>query len=231
MRRVLSVLIGLLAFAFYGILAGDMWATLMVNEAYLDAMVAQGMARETIEWIQDFPLWRKVVWGASIGFGVLGAVSLLIGARIAGAFLWLAALAFVGGFVGHDLLMTNGAEMYGNTGMIANSGMVAFSFIFALLSGPLTKSSAGAGVMAEAAAVVAGAAAAHEHELAPDLTPHPEPEPAPVPVEEAAPAEPVEQEPPAADEPIEADFEEPEPEGDGAPTSEPDPESDDDTRH
>jgi len=161
MRRVLGVLIGLLAIAFYGILAVDMWSTLSGNEGYIDDMVAHGMSPETIAWIQEFPLWRKAIWGASIGFGVLGALSLLVGARIAGAFLWLAALAMVGGFVGHDLVMANGAEMYGNTGLIASSGIVVFAFIFAFLSGPLTKSSAGGAMMAEAAAVVAGAAAAH----------------------------------------------------------------------
>jgi hypothetical protein len=127
LMRIVAIVVGLLALAFWGFSVIDMYWTLTGDEDYLADYPPQMIA-----WIQGFPLWRKALWGASIAAGVLGALLVFVRSGLAGHLLLLAWALMVGGFAGHDLLMANGLENYGQTGMIASAVMVAIALAFAV---------------------------------------------------------------------------------------------------
>jgi hypothetical protein len=135
--RIVAILVGLLALAFYGFSIVDMYWTLTGNEDYL-----VDYSPEMIAWVQGFPLWRKVIWGASIGFGVLGALLLFLRSVFAGHLLFLAWLLMLGGFVGHDIIMANGLENYGRLGIIASVILIVVALVFSIAGHTLAKRSA-----------------------------------------------------------------------------------------
>jgi hypothetical protein len=124
-KTIVAVIVGLLALAFWGFSVVDMYWMLTGNEDYL-----ADYPPEMISWVQDFPLWRKVVWGASIAAGVLGALLLFLRSGLAGHLLLLGWMLMAVGFVGHDLLMANGLENYGQTGIIASLGLLGVALVF-----------------------------------------------------------------------------------------------------
>ena len=84
------------------------------------------------ELIDGFPLWREVLWYISIGGALIGGLLMLLRSAWAVPFLWAVPVSMLIGFVGHDLLMANGAEAYGTFGIIASTIMIIISLILAL---------------------------------------------------------------------------------------------------
>ncbi len=105
----------------------DMFFTLTGNEAYLKDFPPQ-----MIVWIQEFPVWRKMLWGFTVLLGTLGGVMLLMKRAQAPALLWGATMVALFAFVGHDILMAEGVKNYGHAGIITASVMIALGFVMAL---------------------------------------------------------------------------------------------------
>lgn len=84
------------------------------------------------EFIQGFPLWRKILWYISIGGALIGGILMLLRSAWAVPFLWAVPLSMLIGFVGYDLLMSDGMEAYGQFGIIASTIMIIISIILAL---------------------------------------------------------------------------------------------------
>lgn len=126
---MVAVLVGLLAFAYYSFLFIDMYWSFTGNEA-----IIREIGEATIKWIQAFPLWRKVIEGVWVGAGLLGAIATLARLRIAGRLLAIAFVLMIVGFVGHDLIMADGARLYGQQGVLATTVWIVLAFIFAATS-------------------------------------------------------------------------------------------------
>ncbi len=84
------------------------------------------------EFVQGFPLWRTVLWYISIAGALFGGLLMLARSAWAVPLLWAVPLAMIIGFVGYDLLMSNGIEAYGQYGIIASTIMIIISIILAL---------------------------------------------------------------------------------------------------
>lgn len=82
--------------------------------------------------IDSFPLWRKILWGFSGGAAFLGGVLMLLRSAWAVPVLWLVPITMIIGFIGHDLLLSNGIEAYGTFGLITSTIMILISLILAL---------------------------------------------------------------------------------------------------
>ncbi len=97
----------------------DFWMTSTGNEEYL-----KDFDPEMIEWIAGFPLWRKAMWAIGVFAGVLGALALIARRRVAVALLISNFALMALGFAGHDILLANGARMYGELGLIVSALLV-----------------------------------------------------------------------------------------------------------
>jgi hypothetical protein len=86
----------------------DYWMTITNNQAYL-----KEFDPKMIAWIQEFPAWRKLVWLIGVASGMLAAILLILRRKIAAPLFLLSLAAMIVGLVVHDLLLANGAEMYG----------------------------------------------------------------------------------------------------------------------
>ena len=84
------------------------------------------------EFIEGFPLWRQIMWYISIGGALIGGLLMLLRSAWAVPFLWAVPLSMLIGFIGYDLLMSNGIEAYGQYGIIASTIMIIISIILAL---------------------------------------------------------------------------------------------------
>lgn len=82
--------------------------------------------------IEGFPLWRNILWYISIGGALIGGILMLLRSAWAVPVLWLVPISMLIGFVGHDLLFSNGIEAYGQYGIIASTIMIIISIILAL---------------------------------------------------------------------------------------------------
>lgn len=112
------------AFAVY-----DYWMTSTGDEKYLRDF-DPGM----IDWIRDFPFWRKAMWAIAVVAGLLGALALLARRRVAVALLLANCALIVLGFAGHDILLADGANMYGQLGLVMSFvivGVAAFEWLYA----------------------------------------------------------------------------------------------------
>lgn len=222
--RIVFFVLALLALAFWGFGVFDMWALLSGWPPYVDQYGADMFA-----WIQGFPIWRKTIWGASLGFGLLGSLLLFARDRLSGPALLTAWLLMAGGF-GYDLAFQDGARNYGQDGLIASGVLVALAALFAWVGfASVGRASARRPVMAVAPALVASEAQAEPVAIAsasretapvaqqsesptsePALTREDSLEPEPLAAEPAS--------PPADSEPSEVDAEEP-----GSPADESEP--------
>ncbi|QGZ93351.1 hypothetical protein [Terricaulis silvestris] len=132
--RIVFFILALLALAFWGFGVFDMWATLTGWPPYVDQYGA-----DMVAWIQGFPVWRQTIWGASLGFGLIGSLLLFTRDRLSGPALLIAWLLFACGF-GYDLAFRDGVRNYGQDGMIASGALVALAAFFAWIgyasSGP-----------------------------------------------------------------------------------------------
>lgn len=126
MKALFFWLLSLFTLIFWAYAGLDMVLTLSGNEVYL-----KDFPPVMIAWIQDFPIWRKAVWGLTVLLGTAGGVFLILQRKIAPTLLWLASLLMLLAFVGHDLMMAEGMKYYGQTGVIASSVMVALTFLLA----------------------------------------------------------------------------------------------------
>jgi len=126
MKGLLFWLISLFTLIFWAYAGLDMFLTLTGNELYLKDFPPQMIA-----WIQDFPLWRKALWGLTVFLGTAGGVLLILHRKLGPTLLWLASLLMLLAFVGHDLMMAEGVKYYGQTGVIASSFMVALTMLLA----------------------------------------------------------------------------------------------------
>ncbi len=123
--RIVFFVVALLALAYWGFAIFDMWAVLTAWPPY-----AEQYGADMFGWIQDFPLWRKAVWGASVGFGVIGSLMMLARVRGAGPVLLLAWLLLAGGFA-YDVALQDGAQNYGQQGLIASAVLTGLAALFA----------------------------------------------------------------------------------------------------
>lgn len=133
-KTVLAVVLGLAGLALWGFSAFDIWATLSGYAPYLESYPP-----EMIAWMQGFPLWRKLLWGLSIGLGVLGALLLLFRTVFAGHVLTVAFVLMIGGFLAYDLPFANGAEMYGRDGLIGSTVLCLVAFGLAIAAYSLAR--------------------------------------------------------------------------------------------
>jgi hypothetical protein len=133
-RRIVAIVVGVLALAFWGFGVLDMFWMLSGDEAYLE-----GYPAESIAFIQGFPLWRKLVWGASLAAGVAGAALLLLRSRLAGHPLLAAFVLMCAPLVGYDLPFANGAALYGTPGLIGSAVLCALALAFAVAAYLLAK--------------------------------------------------------------------------------------------
>jgi hypothetical protein len=122
--RIAFFVVAVLALAFWGFGAFDMWAALTGWPPYADQYGANMLA-----WVQGFPLWRKAIWAASIGFGIIGALLMFARLRVAGAIFLLAWLLLACGF-GYDLAFQEGIRNYGQNGVIASGVLIAVAALF-----------------------------------------------------------------------------------------------------
>ncbi len=137
LKWIAAILVGLLALAFWGYSALDIYWTLSGYELYVSEMPA-----DMIAWVQGFPLWRKILWGATVGVGLIGALLLLFRAGLA-AWAMLAAFALMlAGFL-LDLAILQGTEMYGREGLIGSGVLTGITLIFAVLALILVKRGSG----------------------------------------------------------------------------------------
>ncbi len=120
---------------FWGFGIVDMGLTLSGNEAYLKDFPPQ-----MVTWIQNFPLWRKVIWGLSVALGVFGSLMLVLRRPMAPWLLWAAWALMMTGFVGHDLMMAQGVEYYGAVGLISSGVLIFLAFLFAWHASAAAKS-------------------------------------------------------------------------------------------
>ncbi len=97
----------------------DYWMTSTGNADYL-----KDYDPRLIEWMTAFPLWRKALWAISVALGVLGALALLLRRRVAVALLVLHFVVMVLGFAGYDILIANGAQIYGQLGLAMSAVLV-----------------------------------------------------------------------------------------------------------
>ena len=111
----------------YGVFGGfDFYMTSTGNEKYL-----KDFPPEMIAWIQDFPLWRTILWGATVAAGVIGPLLMLMRNGLAPTVMWAGVVGMILGFVGHDILMANGVKYYGQMGLIASVVLVVLYVLFA----------------------------------------------------------------------------------------------------
>ena len=103
----------------------DYWMTSTGNEKYL-----QDFEPKMIDWIMNFPFWRNILWIVSVMAGFLGGVALLLRKRWATTLFLVNIATLVLGFVGHDLILANGVEMYGPLGLSVSVVIVAMSAFF-----------------------------------------------------------------------------------------------------
>jgi hypothetical protein len=107
----------------FGLMGLVDWSmTITRNEAYLG-----DFPPEMIDWVLALPQWRLALWAITVISGLAGGVFLLLRRAWAGPAWMLNVLTMIAG-LGHDLLLTNGFEMYG-------LGGTAFSFALILASG------------------------------------------------------------------------------------------------
>jgi hypothetical protein len=122
--RVLGLVSAVVALLFWGYSVFDMWASLTSWPPYVEQYGADMFA-----WIQGFPLWRKIVWGAGIACGLGGAALMFARTKIAGDFM-LAAVGFtVLGFA-YDLVFEDGVLNYGQQGLVASAVIIAIASFF-----------------------------------------------------------------------------------------------------
>jgi len=184
--RIVFFVVALLALAFWGFAVFDMWAMLTAWPPY-----AEQYGADMFAWVQGFPLWRKAVWGASVGFGVIGSLMMLARVRGAGPVLLLAWLLLAGGFA-YDVALQDGAQNYGQQGVIASAVLIVLAALFAWAGFAATAKSSKPGLAASsppAQTVTAPSPepttlAASPVEVAPAPTPV---EAAPAPMTEATP--------------------------------------------
>lgn len=117
--------IALLALLWNAFGVFDYWMTSTGNEEYL-----KEYDPKMIEWILGFPAWRKILWMASVAAGLIGAVALVLRKRVASLLFLFNFVTLLAGFVGHDILMANGIEMYGPLGLGMSMVIVAVSGFF-----------------------------------------------------------------------------------------------------
>ncbi len=98
----------------------DFWMTSSGNEEYL-----KDFNPAMIEWIAGFPFWRKAMWAIGVIVGVLGALALIARRRAAVALLVTNFVLMALGFAGHDILLAQGAKMYGQLGLLMSAVLIA----------------------------------------------------------------------------------------------------------
>jgi hypothetical protein len=212
--RIFFFIIALLSLAYWGVSAFDMWATLSGWPPY-----ANYFSAELLAWMQGFPLWRKALWGAAIGFGLLGSLLMLGRARLAGPALALAWLLLTGGFA-YDFAMLDAASMYGRDGVIAAAVMIVLAALFAWAGYGAARRKAVASPPPKAEPAPAPPPAAA---VAPPPSPPPPPPETPPPPAAVAPApEPAPEAPPEPESPAPAAVAE-EPAQPATPAPEPEP--------
>jgi len=126
MKALLFWLISLFTLIFWAYAGLDMFLTLTGNEVYLKDFPPQMIA-----WIQDFPLWRKALWGGTIVLGTAGGMLLILQRKLAPILLWLASLLMLLAFIGYDIMMAEGVKYYGQAGVIASGVMIALTMLLA----------------------------------------------------------------------------------------------------
>lgn len=137
LKWIAAIMVGLLALGFWGYSVLDIYWMLSGYEPYVSEMPA-----DMIAWVQGFPLWRKMLWGATVGAGLLGALLLLFRAGLA-VWAMLAAFAMMlGGFL-VDLAILQGMEMYGRDGLIGSAVLTGITLVFAVLALILVKRGSG----------------------------------------------------------------------------------------
>lgn len=97
----------------------DYWMTSTGNAAYLEDFDPR-----LIEWMTAFPFWRKALWAISAALGVFGALALLLRRRVAVALLVVHFVLMALGFAGYDILIANGAKMYGQLGLAMSAVLI-----------------------------------------------------------------------------------------------------------
>lgn len=208
--RVVWFIVGLLALTFWGFAVFHMWAVLTAWPPY-----AEQYGADMFAWVQGFPLWRKAVWGASVGFGVIGSLMMLVRVRSAGPILLLAWLLLVSGFA-YDVVVQEGVQNYGQQGVIASAVLIILAALFAWAGFAATAKSAKPTLAASSSPAQAVTAPAPAPEPTPQASPPVVVAPAPTPAE-APPAPALTEAPPT---PIEAASAPTEPEPSVPPPSE-----------
>jgi hypothetical protein len=126
MKTIFFWLVSLLTLIFWVSALADVVLTLSNNETYL-----KDFPPDFVHWVQGFPLWRKALWVLTSVLGTLGAVLLILRRKSAPLYLWAAPFLMLVVFVGYDLMLGNGADHYGLTGLITSSVMIVLGFLFA----------------------------------------------------------------------------------------------------
>ncbi len=103
MKMIIFWVMSIFTLIFWAFGGVDMYFTLTGNETYLKDFPPQMIA-----WIQEFPVWRKMLWGLTVLTGTIGGVLLVLRRALAPSLLWAAAVLMLLAFVGHDILMADG---------------------------------------------------------------------------------------------------------------------------
>ena len=120
-------LVTLLALFWGGFSAADYYLISAENPAYLKQFPA-----EFIKFVGAYPYWRKLLWLLAIVCAVLGGLFMLFRNRFAVTLLWSAPLALAAGFIGYDILLSEGIEAFGLFGIAWTVGMLFGSLILAM---------------------------------------------------------------------------------------------------
>lgn len=129
MHRLASAFIGALAFIFFGYGAFDMYFAVAGHYFELAEYT-----NEFVGWVHVFPMWRKLLWGVTSGFGMLGALLIIARRRHALHFLLLSFFLMVIGRSGYDLLVPDRYQRYGESGVLGSAMILFAAMAFIVLA-------------------------------------------------------------------------------------------------
>ena len=104
--------VGVMALLWNAVGAFDYAATQFRLEGYMSQFTA-----EQLEYFYGFPAWAVAAWAIAVWFAVFGSLALLLRRRLAYVLFLVSLVAMVASTV-HSFVLSDGAEIMGNAGVI-----------------------------------------------------------------------------------------------------------------